>query len=68
MTHYILGGKITLKIPINSTDLVEFLKQKFIKHSGNKINIQKYVAFVLTYNKLSEKLRKQYYLQLFQKE
>ena len=47
MTHYILGGKTTLKIPLNSTDLVEFLKKNIIKDSGNKINTQKYVAFVL---------------------
>ena len=62
MTHCILGGKITLKIPLNSTDLVEFLKKKIIKDSCNKINTQKYVAFVLITSYQKKKIRKQAYL------
>ena len=44
------------------------LINQFGKVAGYKINIQKSVAFMYTNSELLEKLRKQSYLQLHQKE
>ena len=44
------------------------LMNEFSKVAGYKINMQKSVLFLYTNNKLSEKLRKQSYLQFHQKE
>ena len=55
----------------NSTDstkkLLELINE-IPKVAGYKINIQKSVAFLYANDDLSEKLRKQFHLQLHQKE
>ena len=49
---------LNIENPKNSTQKLLRLINKFNKISGYKITIQKYVAFLLTINEISESLKK----------
>ena len=54
--------------PKDSTRKLLELINEYSKVAGNKINTQKSLAFLYTNNEKTEKLRKQYYSPLQQKE